>query len=82
MLRSAGNVCWDSQEASVWAKEQQLSGFLMVDVLGVPGHLLPRPLDQTRHLALMLDGGNTPGNLGLGGPGNARLRSQGSFMNT
>lgn len=82
MLRSAGNVCWDSQEASVWAKEQQLSGFLMVDVLGVPGHLLPRPLDQTRHLALMLVGGNTPGNLGLGGPGNARLRSQGSRMNT
>lgn len=82
MLRSAGNVCWDSQEASVWAKEQQLSGFLMVDMLGVPGRLLPQPLDQTRHLTLMLDGVNTSGNLDLGGPGNTRLRSQGSFMNT
>lgn len=54
----------------------------MVDMLGVPGRLLPRSLDWTRHLALMLDGGNTSGYLGVGGPGNPRLRFQGSFMNT
>lgn len=41
-----------------------------------------RSLDWTRHLALMLDGGTHLGIWVWSGPGNPRLRFQGSFMNT